>query len=51
MFNINKSPGFNNLIPNHTKQWSDQEADIMFLGNMFASIVDPNNPKATKKLT
>ena len=49
--NIGIDPGFINLIPNDPTQWTDQEADIMFLGNMFASIVDPNNPKATKSET
>ena len=46
--NIGIDPGFINLISNDPKQWTDQEADIMFLGNMFASIVDPDNPKASK---
>jgi hypothetical protein len=46
--NIGIDPGFINLIPNDPRQWTDQEADIMFLGNMFASIVDPDNPKASK---
>ena len=37
--NIGIDPGFINLISNDPRQWTDQEADIMFLGNMFASEV------------
>ncbi len=46
--NIGFDSSFIDLIPNNPKQWTDDEADIMFLANMFASIVDPNNPKAKK---
>ncbi len=46
--NIGIDSSFIDLIPNDPTQWTDQEADVMFLGNMFASIVDPNNPKASK---
>ena len=46
--NIGIDSGFVNLIPDDPTQWTDQEADVMFLGNMFATIIDPNNPKASK---
>ena len=46
--NIGFDKGFINLIPNDATQWTDDEADIMFMANMFSSIVDPNNPLATK---
>ena len=37
-----------NLISNDPRQWTDDEADVMFLANMFASTVDPDNPKTKK---
>mgnify|MGYP003140981150 CR=1 FL=1 len=46
--NIGIDPSFIDLIPNDPTIWTDREADVMFLGNMFASIVDPNNPKTKK---
>ena len=46
--NLGIDSGFINLIPNDPTQWTDKEADVMFLANMFAAIVDPNNPKASK---
>ena len=49
--NLGIDSGFVNLIPDDPTQWTDQEADVMFLANMFASIVDPNNPNATKGQT
>jgi hypothetical protein len=46
--NIGFDSSFIDLIPNDPTQWTNDEADIMFLANMFASTVDPNNPKAKK---
>ena len=46
--NIGFDSSFIDLIPSDPTQWTDDEADVMFLANMFASTVDPNNPNAKK---
>ena len=37
--NIGFDSGFINLIPNDPTQWTDDEADVMLLANMYASVV------------
>ena len=49
--NLGLDKGVINLISSDPRQWTDDEADIMFMANMFASVVDPNNPLTNKKET